>query len=151
MRSNYMPVLAGLIIFAAGILSLRLGISVAVLEIILGLAAGNMGLQPQEWMIYTAGFGGIVLTFLAGSEVDTKLLKENFRGALALSFSSFIAPFALGFFFCRYLAGWNLSASLIAGIALSETSLAVVYSVLIETGLNKTRTGKLLMACTFLT
>ena len=151
MNTGTAPVIAGLLIFAAGALSLRLGVSVAIFEALLGLAAGNLGLRAADWMVYLAGFGGIVLTFLAGSEVDLKLLKNNFKAAGLLSLFSFLAPLAGGFIFCRYLAGWTVPASLVTGIALSETSLAVVYSVLTETGLAKTRTGKLLMACTFLT
>ena len=151
MSADYMPFLAGLLIFAASVLSLRFGISVAIFEVLLGLAAGNFGLSAGEWMVYVAGFGGIVLTFLAGAEVDTKLLKENFRAASVLSLFSFLAPFAAGFLFCRYWAGWSLPASLITGIALSETSLAMVYSVLVETGRAGTKTGKILMVCTFLT
>ncbi|MDA8132046.1 MAG: cation:proton antiporter [Elusimicrobia bacterium] len=151
MEPDKIPLIAGLLIFAASVLSLRLGISVAIFEMLLGLGAGALGLNPEPWMTYLAGFGGIVLTFLAGAEVDAKLLKENFRAAGILSFFSFLAPFAAGYFFCRYAAGWPLKASLVAAVALSETSLAVVYSVLTETGLNRTRTGKILMACTFLT
>jgi len=146
-----MPFLAGLLIFAASVLSLRFGISVAIFEVLLGLAAGNLGLSAGEWMVYVAGFGGIVLTFLAGAEVDTKLLKENLKASAVLSLFSFLAPFAGGFILCRWWAGWTLSASLITGIALSETSLAVVYSVLVETGRAGTKTGKILMVCTFLT
>ena len=151
MEPDKIPLIAGLMIFAASLLSLRLGLSVAIFEILLGLTAGNLGLHAADWMTYIAGFGGIVLTFLSGAEVDAKLLKENFRRVATLSLFSFLTPFAAGYLFCRYAAGWNFQASLITGIALSETSLAVVYSVLTETGLNKTRTGKLLMACTFLT
>ena len=151
MEPDKIPLIAGLIIFAASLLSLRLGVSVAILEVVLGLAAGNLGLRAEGWMVYVAGFGGIVLTFLAGAEVDTRLLKDNFRRTATLSFSSFLAPFAGGFLFCRYWAGWSPAASLITGIALSETSLAVVYSVLVETGRSKTSAGKLLLVCTFLT
>ena len=151
MEPDKIPVIAGLLIFTASMLSLRLGISVAILEILLGVAAGGLGLQAGEWMIYIAGFGGIVLTFLAGAEVDLKLLKDNFRQAALLSFLSFLAPLAAGYLFCRYGAGWSVRASLLAGIALSETSVAVVYSVVTETGLGGSRTGKLLLACTFLT
>lgn len=151
MEPDKIPLIAGLMIFAASVLSLRLGLSVAIFEILLGLAAGSLGLPAQDWMVYLAGFGGIVLTFLAGAEVDAKLLKENFRRAGLISFSSFFAPLAAGFLFCRYAAGWSAPASAIGGIALSETSLAVVYSVLTETGRAGSKTGKLLMACTFLT
>ena len=151
MHTDITPLVGGLLIFAASILSLRFGVSVAIFETLLGLAAGNLGLRAADWMMYIAGFGGIVLTFLAGSEVDLKLLKNNFRAAGTLSLCSFLAPLAGGFLFCRYLAGWSPQAALVTGIALSETSLAVVYSVLVETGLAKTETGKLLMVCTFLT
>ena len=151
MNTGTVPLLAGLLIFAASVLSLRLGLSVAIFEILLGLAAGNLGLRPEEWMVYIAGFGGIVLTFLAGAEVDAGLLRDNFRRAALLSFFSFFAPLAAGFLFCRYAAGWGAPASAVGGIALSETSLAVVYSVLVETGRAGSKTGRLLMACTFLT
>ncbi|MFA7008905.1 MAG: cation:proton antiporter [Elusimicrobiales bacterium] len=151
MHTDLTPLVGGLLIFAASLLSLRFGVSVAVFETLLGLAAGNLGLRAADWMVYLAGFGGIVLTFLAGSEVDLKLLKNNFREAGTLGLASFLAPLAGGFLFCRYLAGWSWHASLITGIALSETSLAVVYSVLVETGLSKKEPGRLLMVCVFLT
>ena len=151
MEADKIPLIAGALIFAASVLSLRLGVSVAIFEVLLGVAAGNLGLAPEPWMLYLAGFGGIVLTFLSGAEVDAKLLKENFRQAATLSLFSFLTPLAGGFLFCRYGVGWSPAASLITGIALSETSLAVVYSVLVETGLSKKKTGKILMVCTFLT
>jgi len=51
-----------------------------------------------------------------------------------------------------YLAlDWTARASLIAGTALSTTSLAVVYAVLVERGLTDTSIGKLLMSATFVT
>lgn len=151
MEPDKLPVIAGLLIFAASVFSLRLGVSVAIFEVLLGLGAGALGLAAGDWMLYLAGFGGIVLTFLAGAEVDTKLLRDNFRQAAAISLGSFLAPLAAGFLFCRYAAGWSWQASLVTGIALSETSLAVVYSALTETGQAGSRTGKLLMVCTFLT
>jgi len=151
MEPDKLPVIAGLLIFAASALSLRLGLSVAIFELLLGVAAGQAGLLAAGWMTYLAGFGGIVLTFLAGAEVDVKLLKRNIRGVAAVGAASFAAPLAAGFLFCRYLAGWSPQASLLAGIALSETSVAVVYSVLAETGRSGGKTAKMLMACTFLT
>ncbi|HBA59786.1 MAG TPA: cation:proton antiporter [Elusimicrobia bacterium] len=151
MEPDKTSLIAGLLIFSASVLSLRFGVSVAIFEVLLGLAAGGLGLQPANWMVYAAGFGGIVLTFLSGAEVDMKLLKDNFRRAATLGFFSFFAPLAGGYLFCRYAAGWSAAASLITGIALSETSLAVVYSALTETGLSRTSTGKVLMVCTFLT
>jgi len=64
---------------------------------------------------------------------------------------SSLAPFTAALLLARLALGWSWHASEICGIALSTTSLAVVYAVLVETGLNQQRLGKLLMAATFVT
>ncbi len=151
MSAEITPLVVGLIILVSSLLSLRLGISVAILEIVFGAAAGNSGMEVQGWMVYLANFGGVLLTFLAGTEIDTRLMKENFWSSFLIGAFSFLLPFAGIFLYTYYVAGWNYQASLIAGTALSTTSLAVVYSVLVETGLASTRVGKLLMAATFVT
>lgn len=142
----------GIIILVSSLISLRLGLSVAITEILLGAIAGNLGIiQTQDWMLYLASFGGILLTFLAGTEIDTDLMQEKFKESFLIGFFSFLAPFIICFLYTYYIAGWNLFAALIAGVALSTTSLAVVYSVLVETNLSKTEIGKILMASTFIT
>jgi len=143
--------IVGAIIFISSFISLKAGLSVAIIEIFLGAIAGNWGVKPEDWMIYLSGFGGILLTFLAGTEIDTRLMKEKFKESFLIGTASFLIPFLTVFLYTRYVAGWELSASLIAGTALSTTSLAVVYSVLVETGLAKTELGKLIMASTFIT
>jgi Kef-type K+ transport system membrane component KefB len=148
---DVIPLIAGVIVLAASIISLRLGISVAIVEILLGVIAGYYGFHSEAWMNYLAGFGGIVLTFLAGAEIDTNLMKEKFKESFLIGTASFIIPFICVFSYTYLLAGWTLNASLIAGVALSTTSLAVIYSVLIETKLSKTQLGKLIMASTFVT
>ncbi len=150
MRADIILVI-GVLVFISSLISLRVGLSVAIIEILLGAIAGNLGVQPDDWMLFLASFGGILLTFLAGTEIDTKLMKEKFKESFLIGTSSFLLPFVLIFLYTFYIAGWSLSASLIAGTALSTTSLAVVYSVLVETGLSKTRIGKLIMASTFIT
>jgi len=151
MKADFTPLLVGLIIYLAGIISIRFGISVAIVEILAGMIAGNLGLHPQEWMTYLAGFGGIILTFLAGAEIDTRLMREKFKESFLIGAFSFLMPFLGIFAYTFWGLHWNYSASLIAGIALSTTSLAVVYSVLVETGLCSTELGKTIMAATFIT
>lgn len=151
MKANLIPLIIGLLVFISSLLSLEIGLSVAIIEIVLGVIAGNLGLMPEDWMLYLAGFGGIILTFLAGAEIDTKLMKDRFRESLLIGTASFLTPFLTASLFTYYAVGWSLSASLITGITLSETSIAVVYSVLVETNLSRTRTGKLIMAATFMT
>ena len=151
MHADATPLIAGLLIFVSSLVSLRIGISVAIIEIILGAIAGNLGMHPEEWMLFLAGFGGIVLTYLAGTEIDVELMRKNFKGSFLIGFFSFLLPFLGVTLFTRYFSGWSLHASLIAGVALSTTSLAVVYSVLVETGLSSTELGKFIMAATFIT
>jgi len=152
MQADAIPLITGALILLASVISLKLGLSVAIIELIIGALAGNLGiLQTEDWMTFIATFGGIILTFLAGTEIDTKLMREKFKESFLIGAMSFVVPFIGVFLFTYYLAGWNLSASLIAGTALSTTSLAVVYSVLVETGLSKTQIGKILMASTFFT
>ena len=151
MKADYVPLIIGLLVLIASLISLTAGLSVAIIEMILGVIAGNLGLQSEEWMIYLASFGGIILTFLAGTEIDTRLMKARFKESFLIGFFSFLLPFGGTFLFTYFISGWALQASLIAGVALSCTSLAVIYSVLVETGLTKTEIGKLLMAATFIT
>jgi len=152
MDPTLVPLIAGILVFLASLISLKLGLSVAIIEILLGVIAGNyLGMQPEPWMTYLAGFGGILLTFLAGAEVDVDLMREKFKESVLIGAASFLLPFIGAVLYCYLLAGWTLNASLIAGVALSTTSLAVVYSVLVETGLTKTELGKLIMAATFVT
>jgi Kef-type K+ transport system membrane component KefB len=141
----------GILVFLSSLISLRLGLSVAIIELALGAAAGNLGLKSEPWMQYLAAFGGIVLTFLAGTEIDTRMMRQKLVPSLLIGSFSFLVPFLAAFAFTRFAVHWSLQASLIAGAALSTTSLAVVYSVLVETGLSRTVIGKVLMASTFVT
>ncbi|MBI5747588.1 MAG: cation:proton antiporter [Nitrospinae bacterium] len=151
MKADFTPLIIGLLVFISSLISLRIGISVAIIEILLGAVSGNLGLKTEEWMIYLSNFGGIILTFLAGAEIDTRLMKEKFKESFLIGAFSFLTPFIGAFLYTYYVIGWSLSASLIAGTALSETSIAVVYSVLVETNISNTGIGKLIMAATFIT
>jgi Kef-type K+ transport system membrane component KefB len=140
------------VVLAASMVSVELGISIAVIEILLGVVVGNLlGLQAPEWMVFLAGFGSILLTFLAGAEVDPEVLRERLVASLAIGGVSFALPFAGALLVARYGLGWAWPAAQIAGAAMSTTSLAVVYAVLVETGLTRTAIGKLIMAATFVT
>ena len=144
-------IVAALILVAA-IVSVEFGISVAIIEIGLGVVGASLfGPRPTPWIDFIGSFAGIVLTFLAGAEVDRTLLRREWKPALVIGGLSFLLPFIGVALFAHYVAGWNLRQSEIAGTALSTTSLAVVYAVLVETGLAANRLGKILMAATFIT
>ena len=136
----------------ATLLSIRIAISIALLEIIVGVFAGNfLPLQRTEWVNFLAGFGSVLLTFLAGAEVDPSVMKKKFKESMTIGVLSFLGPFLGVMAYAYYIAGWGLPQAEIAGIALSTTSVAVVYAVMIETRYNQTELGKLILAACFIT
>lgn len=136
--------------FVASLFSIRLGISVALTEIVLGAVAGNLlGLEPNEWVNFLAALGGVLLTYLAGAEVEPWVLRARFRETVSIGLVAFAAPFLGAFLFALAVAGWDVRAAQIAGLALSTTSVAVVYAVMVETGLNETELGKIILAACF--
>src|SRR5207245_7187050 len=103
------------------------------------------------WLDFLAIFGSGLLTFLAGAEIDPGSLRRHIRTSLSSGAISFLAPFVAAFLFARFVAGWDLQAAEIAGISLSTTSVAVVYAVMIESGLADAELGKLILAACFIT
>src|SRR5258706_8426351 len=137
----------------ASLISIWTGISVALIEILVGVVAGNfLHLQANtDWINFLALLGSGVLTFLAGAEIDPESLKANLRASLLIGIISFAVPFLLVWLFAQFFLGWPLPQAQIAGIALSTTSVAVVYAVMIEGGLSDTSLGKMILAACFIT
>lgn len=137
----------------ASLISIRIGVSVALVEILVGVIAGNfLGIhQTTEWINFLAMLGSGVLTFLAGAEIDPQSLRANIRASLTIGVLSFVFPFVGVWVFAQYVLGWSLPQAQIAGIALSTTSVAVVYAVMIEGGLSNTALGKMILAACFIT
>lgn len=137
----------------ASVISMRTAISVALVEICVGVIGGNfLGLDPKaEWISFLAGFGAILLTFLAGAEIEPDVLRKYGKESIGIGFLSFLFPFLGAMAYAYYVAKWTLDAAMICGIALSTTSVAVVYAVMIQTGLNREDLGKLILAACFVT
>jgi Kef-type K+ transport system membrane component KefB len=152
MSSIAIAVVLAATILVASMISVEVGFSVALIELFLGVVVGNVfSLAIPEWLNFIGSFAGIVLTFLAGAEVDVPQFRRDWRASLSIGVVSFFGPFVVVGLLAYYGLGWNLRQAEIAGIALSTTSLAVVYAVLVETGLNQTIIGKRLMSATFVT
>ena len=144
--------------FAASLVSIRVGISVALIEILVGVAAGNVQfaggqhiVQTTDWTNFLAMLGSGVLTFLAGAEIDPVSLRANLRASMTIGVLSFLLPFVCVWLFAEFVLGWPLHQAQIAGIALSTTSVAVVYAVMIEGGFGETPMGKTILAACFIT
>jgi len=142
----------------ASLISIRMGISVALIEIVVGVIVGNIHfgqyhdiLRTTEWTNFLAMLGSGVLTFLAGAEIDPTSLRANLRASLSIGILSFLLPFLGVWMFAQFVLNWPLHQAWIAAIALSTTSVAVVYAVMIEGGLGSTAMGKTLLAACFIT
>ncbi|MBI3919235.1 MAG: cation:proton antiporter [Betaproteobacteria bacterium] len=141
---------------AAALLAIFLRIANALGEIMVGIVAGALiGASALgsdlEWIKFLAGAGAIVLTFLAGAELDPVVFRAKWKEAAAVGLVSFAAPFFGCTATAYYLLDWSTQSSWLAGVALSTTSVAVVYAVMLEFGLNKTDYGKTVLAACFVT
>jgi len=136
----------------SALLALRIKMPAALVEIVVGIAAGNfIGLHTNEWIDFLAGFGSVLLTFLAGAEIDPVVLRAQLGPSLALGGMSFAAPCLAAFLYALFIGHWSLDAAKIAGIAMSTTSVAVVYAVMIESGQAEREFGQLILAACFFT
>lgn len=135
----------------ASLISIRVAISVALVEIVVGSFGGNLlGMELTPWVNYLAGVGAILLTFLAGAEIDPVVVKKHFWSSMSIGVTGFLAPYLGVLAYAHYLCGWPWPQAQIAGIALSTTSVAVVYAVMVETGYNRTELGKIILAACFI-
>lgn len=143
---------------AATLLSIWLRVATALSEIVVGTIAqlvigaviGTAALGvTQSWVQFLSGTGAIVLTFLAGAELDPKVFRAKWKETNAIGLAGFFAPFFACTAAAHWLLGWSIMASWLAGVAMSTTSVAVVYAVMLEFGLNKTNYGKTVLAACF--
>jgi len=148
----------GLAVVSA-VIAHHLRISIALVEIIIGMfaatainhywGAGSFG-NDLEWIRFLASAGAVLLTFLAGAELDPNVVRKKWKEVLIVGLVGFLAPFLGCTAFARFILHWDPSASWLAGIALSTTSMAVVYAVMLETGFNKTEFGKGILGACFI-
>lgn len=140
-------------------ISVWLGIATALSEIIVGMITqavivaflGGFSLGANEpWITFLAGTGAIVLTFLAGAELDPTVFRARWKEVSLIGVAAFFAPFFGCAAAAYYLLGWNLQASWLCGVALSTTSVAVVYAIMLELGLNRTEFGKTVLGACFI-
>ena len=121
-----------------------------VAQLVIGVMLGTSGLQGNtQWITFLAGTGAIVLTFLAGAELDPAIFKTKWREALIVGLAGFFGPFLGCTAIAYFVLHWSVMSSWLAGVALSTTSVAVVYAVMLELGFNVTEYGKAILAACF--
>ena len=143
----------------SAIIASHIRISMALVEICVGVIAaaaaerlwGAGALAADlDWLKYIASAGAVLLTFLAGAELDPAMLKVKWREVTVVGLIGFLAPFLGCAALARFVLGWSAPSSWLAGVALSTTSMAVVYAVMLESGFNKTEFGKGILGACFI-
>jgi glutathione-regulated potassium-efflux system ancillary protein KefC len=143
----------------SAIIAYHLRISIALIEICAGVVAAAVTVwvgeadalgSNLEWLRFLASSGAILLTFLAGAELDPQVMRTKLKEVTVVGLIGFFAPFLGCTALAYYGLKWDLPASWLCGIALSTTSMAVVYAVMLETGLNKTGFGKGILGACFI-
>jgi glutathione-regulated potassium-efflux system ancillary protein KefC len=121
-----------------------------VAQLVIGIAVGTDALGARSaWVTFLAGAGAILLTFLAGAELDPSVFRRKWKEATIVGLVGFFGPFLGAAAVAKFVLGWPGPASWLAGVALSTTSVAVVYAVMLELGFNRTEFGKAILAACF--
>ena len=146
----------GLAVISA-IIAYHLRLSIALVEICVGVITAAASFYKTEdlgsnleWVRFLASSGAVLLTFLAGAELEPGVIRAKLKEVTVVGLIGFFAPFLGCAAIAHYLLGWELQASLLCGVALSTTSMAVVYSVMLETGFNRTDFGKGILGACFI-
>src|ERR1035441_570009 len=122
-----------------------------VAQLAIGALAGGEALGAKApWITFLAGTGAIVLTFLAGAELDPDVFRAKWKESSAVGLVGFFGPFFGAALVAHYILHWAWRPSWLAGVALSTTSVAVVYAVMLELGFNRTTYGKAILAACFI-
>jgi glutathione-regulated potassium-efflux system ancillary protein KefC len=120
-----------------------------VAQIVIGARLGRYALGAKaEWITFLAGTGAIVLTFLAGAELA--VFRAKWKESSAIGLAGFFGPFFGAALAAYYVLHWEWRPSWLAGVALSTTSVAVVYAVMLELGFNRTAYGNAILAACFI-
>src|ERR1700738_3806074 len=100
----------------ASVVSIRIAVPAALVEIVVGALAGNIpGIQEHVTqtavVTFLASAGSLVLTFLAGAGIDPVSLRGHWKASLSIGLVSFVLPFLAAFGFCGLVLGWDLHAA----------------------------------------
>ena len=123
------------IVFIVGILSLKIKVTPIFLEVIAGLIVGNFFLfEPNQTLNILSGMGILVLMYMAGLEIDFDFLKKKIKPSLYIGGLNFFIPFFGISFFCYYIYNMLFIQAILIALALSTTSIAIVFPILASKG-----------------
>uniref|UniRef100_D7DTK8 Sodium/hydrogen exchanger n=2 Tax=Methanococcus voltae TaxID=2188 RepID=D7DTK8_METV3 len=115
-----------------------------------GIFVGPYGfnlIPMSESLMQFGAFGMLFLMFLAGLEVDNDTLREEFKNSTVLSLFSMVIP-AIGGYFVAQFFGLDFFGSLIYAVIFSSHSVGIVYGLMDELNMIKSKLGTTLLSAT---
>ncbi len=113
----------------SSVIAYHLRISIALIEICVGVAAAavatHLGMfdalgANEEWLRFLASSGAVLLTFLAGAELEPEVIRRKWKEVSVVGLVGFAAPFLGCAALAYYVLGWDPRASWLGGIALGS-------------------------------
>ena len=98
------------------IIAYHLKISIALIEICIGVAAAAVASHffganalgsNLEWLRFLAATGAVLLTFLAGAELDPKVISAKKKEVFIVGLIGFLAPFLGCAAIARFILHWK--------------------------------------------
>ena len=126
-------ILIGLLILLAGVVSIEIGVSTAMIEIIVGVIGSNLlGIRSESWFDFIANYGLLGIMLFAGFETNPDVLKKHAKKNLVIGFVGYFFPFTSIFITTFLILRYPLNVCILLSLGLSTTSLALVYAVIRE-------------------
>jgi len=141
-----------IISFLLNILFKKLGFPTIIGQIVAGMILGipliNALLFDSESLLaldILSTFGIVFLLFLAGLEIDLKLLRETAKTSIIIGVVATLIPLLLGVFLLLSM-GYELAVAVVFGIVLSVTAGGTIIAILMDLNAVNTRLGAILVA-----
>ncbi|MFH1729083.1 MAG: cation:proton antiporter [Pseudomonadota bacterium] len=145
MIHGFTKIIVPILIVLSGFICLEFALPISVGEFLAGMLGSIFfDFEKIPWLEFFSYLGILCIMFLAGFEIDTRILKMNFRKNLIVGFCSFFLPYIL-IVLLAIMIGISYTQALILGTALSTTSLAIVFTILRTSEYLETKNGQILL------
>lgn len=134
-----------LLLASSALIADPLAVTPAVVEIILGVLAGGLGVPRASAVELLGLIGSVFIMYMAGLEIDPHLMRRYMLTSLTAGVVSFLAPAAIAYY-ALMLIGYSRIESMLAAIGTATTSVAVVYAIIRRRGLSRRPLGQIVLA-----
>lgn len=133
------------LIVSLGIICIEFSLPIALGEFLAGMV-GSLFISVEDvpWISFISDLGLLSIMFVAGFEVDAKILRLHLARNCAVGAISFGLPFTL-LIVTGLIAQFSFNETVIMALALSTTSLAIVFTVIREANLIASMEGQILL------